>query len=653
MSESSFPAAAPQTPGFPSNPLNVIFDGFAGLNTKPSRYGIEDQEMSWCDGFMPIGKNNLRTMYGLGSSIYTAPGGSTIVFMGFGNIGALEYCAAVLSDGSIVVTNTDTLVSSTIAPAGTITTPMQGTGFSQWGNKYLMFAAVQTNGYWLWDGTLFYGAGGVSPNVDIMNVGYDYTSAPTVTVVGGAGTGASVVATVSNGGVTGISVTAVGSGYTLNDQPILAFTGGGSPGVTATAAAIVSGGSISSVSIIVAGAGYTASTTVTFLGGGGFGAVAAATVSSGSVTAISVSNGGQGYTSAPTPLISDTNNTVAVATISMMPFGVGGSTIETYQSRAWVGEGAKIQFTGPGNPAGFGDPGAGAFTSVDSFLRFVFTSLKQSNGFLYLLADSSINYISGVQTAGSPPITTFSNQNVDPQIGTPWPATVQLFSRNIVFANSFGVHVSYGGAVTKVSDALDGIYATAPTFNGIIPSGAVCILFGIHVYVLLLPIVDPISNTLVNKLLLWDGKKWWTSPQEISLKFIASQEINSILRAWGTDGTNIYPLFAKPSATLPKIVQSKLWDAPGYDFLKTTNRILGLLQFNVSGGTGVTVSVDNQSTALTNSMAFPQSITTGIQPIISAIGQYGQLIGLSMQTSNADMTLLSLSLIDQNWQTLI
>lgn len=63
--------------------------------------------------------------------------------------------------------------------------------------------------------------------------GTGYTSAPTVAFTGGGGSGATAVATVSNGAVTGVTVTNGGSGYT--SVPAVTFSGGGGTGATATA----------------------------------------------------------------------------------------------------------------------------------------------------------------------------------------------------------------------------------------------------------------------------------------------------------------------------------------------------------------------------------------------------------------------------------
>lgn len=69
--------------------------------------------------------------------------------------------------------------------------------------------------------------------ITVTAPGTGYTSAPTVTLSGGGGTGATAVATVSGGAVTKVTVTNPGTGYT--SAPTVAFSGGGGTGATATA----------------------------------------------------------------------------------------------------------------------------------------------------------------------------------------------------------------------------------------------------------------------------------------------------------------------------------------------------------------------------------------------------------------------------------
>jgi len=75
-----------------------------------------------------------------------------------------------------------------------------------------------------------------------------------------------------DGTLTGISVTASGTGYTT--APTVTITGGGGSGATATAT--VAGGAVTSITLGNTGSNYTSTPTVTISGGGGTGATAAA-----------------------------------------------------------------------------------------------------------------------------------------------------------------------------------------------------------------------------------------------------------------------------------------------------------------------------------------------------------------------------------------
>lgn len=781
-------AAPPQTPTLPQNPIPVSFSGFSGLNTKASQQGIEDQQMFVCDGLMPLGENNLRSLYGLGAAIYTAPLGKTIKSFNFNNIGATPYCIVCLSDGSLVAVNMNTFAASTIAAAGTITSFPPD--FNQWGSQYVIIVSAQMNGYFLWDGINIYKAGTLSPQVDILDGGSNYTSSPTITTAsgtqasgdilfaanpspgdtitlngvvitfvagspvgnqvqiapfltltiglnlinflngttnpaltvasytpvnvgpnvqlnivynsggpggnsytlaasaatpsgpsltggtGGGGIGATFSGTVQNGVLTAITVSNPGHGYVLSDIPVLTITGGGSDDMaSATANVSATSVGVQAISVIAGGHGYTSSAyafvsdatgtgaqlslignngvvtgvnvlnpgfgyslsavakvsdtgstpgsgaslhtqlakgqvigatvvtsgtnyitppTLTVIGDG-TGAQAIATIGlGGQVSAIQIINPGLGYTAAQIQF--QGGNNAASATASIMPFGVSGTTCETYQSRVWVGNGHVGQVSAPGSPSDFtaGD-GSAAFTNTNSFQQYSYIQFSQSNGFLYLFSDSSLDYVSGVQTAGNPAVTTFNNLNVDPQIGTPWHGTVQEFGRDLVFANPVGVHVSYGGAVTKVSDALDGIYTSVPQPNwpaGFSPSAAVANIFGIKVYILTMPILDQVTGQQVIKLLMWDGKRWWTSPQEgLTVPFIATQKVNSQLTTYcSATGAAIAPMFAALKEDLMRYLYSKLWDAPGVFTTKMMRQIHGLLNVNYLDPAGANAS---------------------------------------------------------------
>lgn len=440
------PPVQDENPYQPAQPAPLVMEKFQGIQTSTSRPGVADEQCYWIDGFMPIGPNFLRTLYDVGDKLWTAP--TTMTMMQFCNIGSTQIMMAILGDGSIWQVLVATGVAQQIAAAGTITNPdRRGVDITQYGSQLIIIVALQTNGYFIWDGGVFYVPGGVAP-----------------------------------------------------------------------------------------------------LGG-------------------------------------------------LMPTAVGGNSVEMYAGRVWIASNSSIIFSAPGSVNDFSTgSGGGSFSSTDSFLKVRFSQLKQTNGFLYLVADSSINYISGVQTTGSPPSTTFTNQNADPEVGTPWPSSVTVFGRNIVFANAFGAHVSYGAAVTKISEALDGVYGTVPNFGGIVPSAAKAIIFGKRVWMLLLPIIDPVTGQQVNKLLMWNGTIWWASEQSIPLVYIAYQEIDSVISAWGTNGLDVYPLFNTPSVDFTKTVQSRLWEMPGgIQFIKTAGRLWGSAIFYTDNENDITIRIDNET----------------------------------------------------------
>ncbi|NBS80070.1 hypothetical protein EBS57_09845, partial [bacterium] len=77
--------------------------------------------------------------------------------------------------------------------------------------------------------TNMFGLGGIK----VVNVGSGYTTAPTVQITGGGGTGATATATVLAGKVSAIALTSAGTGYTT--APTITISGGGGSGASASA----------------------------------------------------------------------------------------------------------------------------------------------------------------------------------------------------------------------------------------------------------------------------------------------------------------------------------------------------------------------------------------------------------------------------------
>ncbi len=819
------------------------FETFAGVNTATQRTGVPDQQAYWLDGFMPLAQRRLRTLPDVGDALYFTET-STVVCFYFYNIGSTPYMAVFLADGSLIQVNTVTGVTTTILTAGSILNPsITQMGMTQYGQQYMIAVANQTNGYWVWDGSLVYSAGSLAPGVILTNVGAGYASAPVVTASGGHGSGATFVATVAGGIVTNVAISNPGSGYLVGDSVSLTFTGGtmtGSGATVTTTLASVAGGSQGTIgalwsittvgqffptpSIVTSGSGYGSLVAASFgtlasgatwqsggipgvqpiqtlgtlsavslvpassnlsnllneandfkqtavvasaagntlititgnsaitgtfafdkteptaipvnttvsgvhgsgpqtvtlsqaitnpgistnddlrfvgfnlfpsisvtdhgyfyvsiaaviAGGSGYGpnvsisvagggAPAAQAVlipelsggSTGSLVSVVIKSGGvYGSNTAPTTTVVD-SATAAAGYVSLAPFGVQGTAVQTFSGHVWVFNGNTFTFTAPGSVTDFAtSDGGGSDQSNANYLKVGYTGAVSANGFLFLIGDSSMDYISGVVTSGSVATTTFTQNNSDPDIGTPYPAAITTLGSEIFVANATGIFVSAGGTFQKISEMMDGVYNTVPAaqfnanpFDGFQLSVAKATIFNKRVWMVLVPIIDPIKGLQVNKLLMVRDKKiWWASEQFVPLTFIQGQEINSIFTAYGTNGTSIYPLFNTPSPNFLKTAQSRLWDEPGgIDFNKAASRFWSTWYCNstISPSISLTIDaigIDGSGAQYSNSSGYGIDGPTALgyyNSLPQGVGQQGLFTGLTLQTYAEDIELIS------------
>ena len=151
----------------------------------------------------------------------------------------------------------------------------------------------------------------------------DYGYVTTINLVAGIGSTAVGVASTAVGGIQFFSIT--NDGYDYTSAPTVSISTAPSGGINATAVATLNGGSISTVFVTNAGAGYTEPPTVTFTGGGGTGAAATATISDGVLRVITLSGVGSSYTLSPTITITGAATSTAVAEGVV---GSGGSITE-------------------------------------------------------------------------------------------------------------------------------------------------------------------------------------------------------------------------------------------------------------------------------------------------------------------------------------
>lgn len=152
-------------------------------------------------------------------------------------------------------------------------------------------------------------------HVNMINYGSGYGAPGSVSFVGGGGKGASGIVEIRDGGISGVRIegNATGCGYT--SQPQVVFSPGGTP---ALAQANVSGGKVTSIDLIAPGDGYTSVPTVQIAGGGGSGATATAALQPVALAGISIDNAGTGYTSPPDVIISGGGGSGGQATVSVI-----------------------------------------------------------------------------------------------------------------------------------------------------------------------------------------------------------------------------------------------------------------------------------------------------------------------------------------------
>jgi len=557
--------------------------------------------------------------------------------------------------------------------------------------------------------------GGTVTGITLTNPGSGYTSNPGVTFTGSFGTGAAGTATLSGSAVGSITVSAPGGGYTV--APLISFTGGGGSGATATA--IISGGIVTSIVVNSGGTGYgspptvvvtnvatsasaraslltgivsgftvvnggtnfTSTPLVTVIGGGGSGATGTAVLTSGVITSVTLTNGGSGYTSVPAVTVSAGLNSAAQAVASLMPYGISGVYIEIYQSRVWIAHpyqatsalptGGIFNVSAPESLVDFAtSDGGDQYTSSDRFLRYQFTFLRQSNGYLYAAGDSSASVISNVQTTGNPATTSFNYQNADPQIGSAWPNTAQDFGRTILFANQLGVFGIYGGSVTKISAKLDRIFqniilpGNAAGIPCVTPSAATAVIYNTKVYVLLVTITDPFTGLPRTVQLLWDEKNWYAASSAASLTFISPFETNSGLFAYGTDGAKLYPMFNTASSVTAKYAVTKYWGAERIETIKASLRWYVVGQDMSAAQDGVDIfwttdyagsiaeSLPGEGTALSPNNATGAVVLGGSNQGMSitfgmADGVYAPLLGFKVSSTSSDFVLNQMQLAYQ------
>jgi len=232
-------------------------------------------------------------------------------------------------------------------------------------------------------------AGGVS-GLTIVNGG-NYTTTPTIAFVGTTGSGATATVTLTAGVITSYSITSAGTGYTTTPTVVIIPNNGGS--ITAN----LTSTSVSSLTI-TGGSNYV-NPSVSFSGGGGSGASATLIVTNGVITGYNLISGGTGYATAPTctitnnggnysanstitPVGSTVNSIIVRCSIVKNNVGFPNDVLDSFPISAGTAFGTNINYT----------PNIEKYVKVSSgsFSNFVITFTDQN---LNLLASLDNNIL--------------------------------------------------------------------------------------------------------------------------------------------------------------------------------------------------------------------------------------------------------------------
>jgi hypothetical protein len=222
---------APQTVSQIGDSKFIAFTAFEKMNTKVARQNLPETQVSWMENLQPIAPNDLQTVPGAAGTLTTLSG-KTIARKFPANIGGTDYVIAFNTDGSCIAINASNGAQTVVAAAATFSTTPDMTVYA----SARILIMDQTKGYATWDGTLFVGSGGLSPNIQVTNGG-TYAATPAVSFSGGSGAGATAHAVMGGSGasqfVAAVVLDTPGTGYKPGEAITVSFTLAG--GATATA----------------------------------------------------------------------------------------------------------------------------------------------------------------------------------------------------------------------------------------------------------------------------------------------------------------------------------------------------------------------------------------------------------------------------------
>lgn len=349
--------------------------------------------------------------------------------------------------------------------------------------------------------------------------------------------------------------------------------------------------------------------------------------------------------------------------------------IAVFSNRVWIYSDRALYVSGIDSYTDFTiDAGSVVQQLTDPQIRGQLTRMLSSNGYLYLLAKSSIFVISDVYIPANavPPAPVFSVLNVQAIIGCDQPGSVFTMNRELMFANSYGIYKLAGVTAEKISDDIDGTFQYVVNqfgSGGLQISGGGCSVKNIlNASFLIRQIGDPDFGTRTIIANYFDSKWWFanynstltlnsngvasiTEATTNTLTFITWGMNGSLPALYGIKGNKLYQLYSNTSTGPLTRWVTALWPMEdsladkevyraGLEITATAvgNVYMSLDTPNASNqflvGTPGAVAWVNNSGALTSWINNSSSIVTWSNSSYSlfladAQGGYGKYVGLT------------------------
>lgn len=352
-----------------------------------------------------------------------------------------------------------------------------------------------------------------------------------------------------------------------------------------------------------------ASSTITWTGG----IPAAAIVAGMGVSGAGIPVGTTILSAIGTTIVLSANATATASGVDIT-IGTGAPStpreIEVFEGRVWLITSTRgFQFTGPGSFTTFETVYAGGVATItDPVFPGQITTFKAAMQLLWVVGPAAINTISNVQVLAG--LTTFQNENLVAGAGTPYGDSVQPLFRTLVFLGTPGVYAILGATPQKLSDTLDGLFASIEG-AGSSPAG-VFTLNNILVYAVLVEIRG------LKRLLVYSRPTWSVGDQGDDLLWVTSVvRANGVLELWGTNGESIYQLFAGRAGDYE--IAFKHFDYGAFTTRKTIRRWALEADITGFGDADIQIFLENEITSQQQVASVVQSEITWINNALSEI----------------------------------